>query len=192
MNDPRSITDKSMIETMLLTSTTPMSAAMIANRLGYSPDLRRIIDELNNDYDGRGLMIVETSPGHWAARTQPEASDLCRSFLPRQIRMSKAGFETLAVIAYFQPVTRSEIERVRGVSLSSGTIEALIYSGFVQLGPRRMSPGNPMTFKTTDYFLQHFNLASLDSLPDKDSLQTEGLLSAEKGIAASGLTGVDA
>jgi segregation and condensation protein B len=90
--------------------------------------------------------------------------------------------QTLSVIAYFQPVTRTEIERVRGVALSKGTLDILIFAGWVRPGPRRASPGNPMTFVTTDAFLQHFNLKSLDDLPDIGQLREEGLLDSSGGL----------
>lgn len=189
MIDPSTLlSDKTLIETLVLSSSVPIGEPEIAARLGYSPDVRRIIADLNDEYDGRGIMIVEVAPGRWAARTRPECSDLCRAFASRPLRISRAGYETLAVIAYFQPVTRSEIERVRGVSLSPGTLELLIYSGFVRLGPRRASPGNPMTFMTTDYFLLHFNIRSLDDLPDRAELASSGLLSAERGLSMSNMT----
>jgi segregation and condensation protein B len=188
VNDPVSLlSDSSLIETLILSSSQPVGEQEIADRLGYSPDLRRIIDNLNRQYEDRGFSIVEVSSGKWAARTRPECSDLCRAFLQRPLKMTRAGYETLAVIAYFQPVTRSEIERVRGVSLSPGTLEVLIYAGFVRLGPRRATPGNPMTFMTTDYFLLHFNIADLGALPDRDELAGSGLLSAERGLSAIGM-----
>lgn len=190
MIDPASLlSDKTLIETLILSSSGPVGEPEIAARLGYSPDVRRIVDELNVDYESRGLSIMEVSPGRWAARTRPECSDLCRAFSNRLLKMSRAGYETLAVIAYFQPVTRGEIERVRGVSLSPGTLEVLIYSGFVRLGPRRSTPGNPMTFLTTEHFLLHFNISSLDSLPDRAEMATNGLLSAERGLSLSGVPG---
>ncbi|MCV9963807.1 SMC-Scp complex subunit ScpB [Pararhizobium sp. BT-229] len=188
MIDPSSLlSDKTLIETLILSSSSPVGEPEIAARLGYSPDVRRIVDELNGEYKERGLSIVEVAHGRWAARTRPECSDLCRSFANRLLKMSRAGYETLAVIAYFQPVTRGEIERVRGVSLSPGTLEVLIYAGFVRLGPRRATPGNPMTFVTTDHFLLHFNISSLDALPDRAEMAAHGLLSAERGLSISGV-----
>lgn len=190
MNDPALLlSDTRLIETLVLSSSMPVSETDIASRLGYTPDIRRIIAVLNEDYRDRGLSIEEVSPGRWAARTRPEYSDLCRAFLPRLTKMSRAGYETLAVIAYFQPVTRSEIERVRGVSLSPGTLEVLIYAGLVRLGPRRATPGNPMTFMTTDQFLLRFNLPDLDALPDREDLLANGLLTAERGLSTVGMPG---
>lgn len=188
MSDPASLlSDTTLIETLILSSATPVAGSEITGRLGYSPDVRRIVADLNAQYCDRGLSIVEVSPDRWAARTRPECSDLCRAFIQRPLRMSRAGYETLAVIAYFQPVTRGEIERVRGVSLSAGTLEVLIYAGFVRLGPRRATPGNPMTFMTTDHFLVHFNLSSLETLPDRAELTEKGLLSAERGLSTIGM-----
>lgn len=188
MSDPtRLLSDTTLVETLILSSSAPVSEAEIGTRLGYSPDIRRIVADINRDYEGRGISIVEVAPSKWAARTRPECSDLCRSFLLRPLKMSRAGYETLAVIAYFQPVTRGEIERVRGVSLSSGTLEVLIYAGFVKLGPRRATPGNPMTFMTTDQFLVHFNLPGLDALPDRDELTASGLLRADRGLSTIGM-----
>jgi segregation and condensation protein B len=186
--DPSSLlSDKTLIETLILSSSAPVGEPEIAARLGYSPDIRRIVDELNGDYERRGLSIIEVANGRWAARTRPESSDLCRSFANRLLKMSRAGYETLAVIALFQPVTRSEIERVRGVSLSPGTLEVLIYAGFVRLGPRRSSPGNPMTFLTTEHFLLHFNISSLEALPEREEMASAGLLSAERGLSIGGV-----
>jgi segregation and condensation protein B len=101
--------------------------------------------------------------------------------------MSPAAMQTLAVIAYFQPVTRSDVERIRGVSLSKGTLDVLVYAGWVRPGPRRAAPGNPMTFLTTDAFLHHFNLTSLDDLPDAARLREEGVLDATPGIDIGGI-----
>jgi segregation and condensation protein B len=193
MIDPSSLlSDKTLIETLVLSSSGPVGEPEITARLGYSPDVRRIIDELNEEYEGRGLSIVEVSHGRWAARTRPECSDLCRAFSTRLLKMSRAGYETLAVIAYLQPVTRGEIERVRGVSLSPGTLEVLIYSGFVRLGPRRSTPGNPMTFLTTEHFLLHFNISTLDALPDRADMAMNGLLSAERGLSIASVAGAGA
>lgn len=184
MTDPLSLlSDRTVVETMIVSSSTPVTEADITARLGYSVDLRRMVDELNADYETRSLSIVEVQPGRWAARTKPEFSDLCRQFIRRPLRMSRAGYETLAVIAYFQPVTRGEIERVRGVSLSAGTLEVLIYAGFVRLGARRPTPGAPWTFQTTEQFLLHFNLHSLEGLPDYDAMKAQGLLDATAGLS---------
>ena len=180
MNAEREIS--TLVELMLIGSGRAMTAAEIAERLPYPVDIREIVEGLNAEYEERGISIVEVQPSRYAVRTRPEASDLCRSMLPRAPRMSPAAMQTLSVIAYFQPVTRSEIERVRGVALSKGTLDILIFIGWVRPGPRRASPGNPMTFVTTDAFLHQFNLSSLDDLPEIDSLREEGLLDPAAGL----------
>jgi len=171
-----------IVELMLVGGGRPMTISEIAARLPYPADVREIIDELNADYAGRSIMVVEIQPERFAVRTRPEASDLCRALLPRASRLSPAALQTLSVIAYFQPVTRSEIERVRGVALSKGTLDILIFLGWVRPGPRRASPGSPMTFVTTDAFLHQFNLNTLDDLPEMDRLREEGLLDPAAGI----------
>jgi Predicted transcriptional regulator containing the HTH domain len=157
-----------IVELMLVGGGRPLTISEIAARLPYPADVKEIIDELNADYAGRSIMVVEIQPERFAVRTRPEASDLCRALLPRAARLSPAALQTLSVIAYFQPVTRSEIERVRGVALSKGTLDILIFLGWVRPGPRRASPGSPMTFVTTDAFLHQFNLNTLDDLPEMD------------------------
>lgn len=171
-----------LVELMLIGGGRAMTVAEILDRLPYHADIPEVIEALNADYEGRSISIVEVQPGKYAARTRPELSDLCRTMMPRTYRMSPAAMQTLSVIAYFQPVTRAEIERVRGVALSKGTLDILIFAGWVRPGPRRASPGNPMTFVTTDAFLQHFNLRSLDDLPDIGQLREEGLLDAGGGL----------
>ena len=183
MADNFQMTDKNAIEALLLSSSGAINVEIIKDRLGYVPDVSKIINEINNDFSDRSLTVIETIKGHWSVRTRPEFSDLCRHFIPRPPKMSTAGYETLITIAYFQPVTRSEIERVRGVTSSSGTIEILIYSGLVNLGPRRKTPGNPMTFVTTDQFLERFNFKSISEMPEYENMKKQGLLNAEKGMS---------
>ncbi len=171
-----------LVELMLVGGGRAMTEAEILGRLPYHADVREVVASLNADYAGRSISIVEVLPGKFAVRTRPEASDLCRTMMPRAYRMSPAAMQTLSVIAYLQPVTRAEIERVRGVALSKGTLDILIFTGWVRPGPRRASPGNPMTFVTTDAFLCHFNLRSLDDLPDIVRLREEGLLDPGGGL----------
>lgn len=173
---------KSLVELVVLGSGRAMSDAEIADRMPWPVDVRAVLAELSQDYEARGLQIAEVEPSRWAVRTRPEDSDLCRRLLPRPVRMSPAALQTLAVIAYFQPVTRPEIERIRGVSLSKGMLDVLVFAGWVKPGPRRAAPGNPMTFLTTEAFLHQFNLQSLDDLPDATRLRAEGVLDAAPGI----------
>jgi segregation and condensation protein B len=177
----------SVVELVLLGSGRAMTESEIAERMPWPLDVREAIATLAQEYDDRGIQIVEVEPAKWAVRTRPDYSDLCRKLLPRPLRMSPAAIQTLAVIAYFQPVTRSDIERIRGVSLSKGTLDVLVYAGWIKPGPRRAAPGNPMTFLTTDAFLHHFNLTCLDDLPDATRLREEGVLDAMPGIDIGGI-----
>lgn len=168
-------TPSMMVEAILLTSRDPLPITEISARLPHACDVRAALADLAQDYEGRSLLLVEVAGG-WTVRTRPEHSDLCRKLLPRQIRLTRAAMETLAVIAYFQPVTRPEIERVRGVSLAKGTLDMLIWAGLVRPGPRRKTNGNPMTFLTTDAFLSQFDVGSLDRLPGLEEMRSDGLL----------------
>jgi Predicted transcriptional regulator containing the HTH domain len=171
-----------MIELMLIGGGRAITESEILERIPYSVDVADVIARLNEEYEKRSISIIEVQPGKYAVRTRPEMSDLCRTMMPRSYRMSPAAMQTLSVIAYFQPVTRPEIERIRGVALSKGTLDILIFTGWVRPGPRRATPGNPMTFVTTDAFLHHFNLKSLDELPDIGQLRNDGLLDANRGL----------
>ncbi|NTF17588.1 SMC-Scp complex subunit ScpB [Agrobacterium rubi] len=171
-----------LVELMLIGGGRAMTISEILDRLPYPVDVREVVEGLNSEYGSRGISIFEVQPEKFAVRTRPEASDLCRRLLPRAPRMSPAAMQTISVIAYFQPVTRSEIERVRGVALSKGTLDILIFLGWVRPGPRRATPGSPMTFVTTEKFLHQFSLNSLDDLPEIDRLREEGLLDPAAGL----------
>jgi segregation and condensation protein B len=171
-----------LVELMLVGGGRAMTADEMLARLPFHADIPSVLETLTRQYEDRGFMLVEVQPGRHAIRTRPESSDLCRMLMPRTYRMSPAAMQTLAVIAYCQPVTRGEIERVRGVALSKGTLDILIFAGWVRPGPRRAAPGNPMTFVTTDAFLHHFNLRELDDLPEIVRLREEGLLDPGAGL----------
>lgn len=175
--------DESLVETLLFTEGEPMSADEMAERLPPGVDVMACLARLAEAYASRSLQVVEVAGG-WTLRTRPETSGLCRALLAKPIRMSKAAQETLAVIAYFQPVTRPEIERIRGVALAKGTLDILIWSGFVRPGMRRQSPGNPLTFVTTEAFLRQYSLASLEELPGIARLREERLLDASPDVGA--------
>jgi len=179
------VTPPMMVEAILLTSRDPLTPDDIAARLPVKVDVRAVLAELAEAYEDRSISLVETVGG-WCVRTRPEHSDLCRRILPRPLRLTKAAMETLAVIAYFQPITRSEIERVRGVSLAKGTMDMLVWAELVRPGPRRQTPGNPMTFLTTDKFLRQFDIRSVEELPGLAEMRDAGLLADP---SATGLPG---
>lgn len=171
-----------LVEAILFSVDHPMHENDIADRLPFRVDIRRLLTELQKDYAGRSFELRETSDQRWAIRTRPEHSHLARSLLPRLPRMSKAALECLYVVAYFQPVTRGEIERIRGVQSAKGTMDVLIFNGWIKPGARRSSPGNPMTFLTTEKFLEDFNYSSLNELPNLEKMKVDGLLNREIGV----------
>lgn len=179
MTSMNGVTPAAMVEAVLFSAERPLSLNEIRSRIVTDIDVKAALADLAEDYENRSLTLVETGHG-WCIRTKPEHSDLCRKVLPQTFRLTRAAMETLSVIAYFQPVTRAEIETIRGVSLGKGTMDMLVWSGLVRPGPRRQSPGTPMTFLTTDLFLERFDLRSLDDLPGKEDLKNSGLLDVAK------------
>jgi len=167
-------TVKRIVEALLLSSGEPLSTERIAATLPAGVDVARALSQIASDYASRSLILTEVAGG-WTVRTKPENSDLCRHLLSPPVRLTKAAMETLAVIAYFQPITRSEIERVRGVSLAKGTVDLLLWAGLIRSGPRRESAGNPMTFLTTESFLRHFDIGSIEDLPGVEELRQPGI-----------------
>lgn len=162
-------------EALLFAGGQPVPAKALAERLGPNVDVAAVLMKLKADYAGRGVVLVETGAG-WRFQSAPDLSGLFREDREAAKRLPKAALETLAVIAYHQPVTRAEIEDIRGVSLSRGSMDLLLELGWIRPRGRRRSPGRPLTFGTTEAFLSHFGLASLDALPGKDDLKALGLL----------------
>jgi len=177
------VEDEALVEALLLSEGEPMTADEIAGRLPPGANVMAALAGLSAAYAGRAIQVVEVVGG-WTLRTRPETSGLCRTMLAKPVRLSKAAQETLAVIAYFQPVTRPEIERVRGVTLAKGTLDILIWSGFVRPGARRQTPGNPLTFVTTEAFLRQYSLAGLDELPGMDRMREQKLLDIAPDVGA--------
>jgi segregation and condensation protein B len=162
-------------EALLFAGGTPIKTEALAAKLGPEVDVAAVLARLQTDYAGRGVQLVETAEG-WRFQSAPDLAALFAESKERPQRLPKAALETLAVIAYHQPVTRPEIEEIRGVTLSRGAMELLLELGWIRPRGRRRSPGRPLTFGTTDAFLAQFGLASLDALPGKDDLQGMGLL----------------
>lgn len=175
--------DERLVEALLFSEADPMTAEDIAARLPPGADVMACLAALSAAYEGRAVQVVEVAGG-WTLRTRSEASGLCRTLLPKPLKLSRAAQETLAVIAYFQPVTRPEIERVRGVALAKGTLDILVWSGMVRPGARRQTPGNPLTFLTTETFLRQYALRDLDALPGIETLREGRLLDAAPDVGA--------
>ena len=164
-----------ILEALLFAAREPLSTAFLASFLDEEADARALITELQAHYAGRGVHLIEVA-GKWAFRTAEDLSWLLEREAPRTRKLSRAALETLAIIAYHQPVTRAEIESIRGVSTSKGTLDVLLETRWVKMRGRRRIPGRPMTYGTTDAFLDHFSLASLSELPGVRELKEAGLL----------------
>jgi segregation and condensation protein B len=163
------------VEALLFAAAGPLSAAEMARRLPEGADIGQALAGLRARYEGRGVEL-ECVADRWRFRTSPDLSFLMTEEREEPRRLSKAALETLAIIAYHQPVTRAEIESVRGVSISRGTLDLLLEMGFVRLRGRRRSPGRPVTYATADRFLEHFGLASVHDLPGVADMRAAGLL----------------
>jgi len=164
-----------MVEAMLFASADPLSVAQLAARMPHGCDAAEAVVHLRNRYAGRGVTIVRVGDA-WAIRTAPDLAFLMQNEVIETRKLSRAAIETLAIVAYHQPVTRTEIEEIRGVSVSRGTLDLLIELGWIRLGRRRMTPGRPVTFVATQEFLDHFGLENARDLPGLAELRSAGLL----------------
>ncbi|KCZ55285.1 SMC-Scp complex subunit ScpB [Hyphomonas chukchiensis] len=163
-------------EAILFAAGEPLSADQIAEILPHGVESAEVLMSLRAMYANRGVNLVEVA-GKWRFQTAQDLSYLFVEERQVQKKLGQAALETLAIIAYGQPVTRAEIEAVRGVAVAKTTIDSLMEAGWVKIKGRRKTPGQPMTYGTTDAFLEHFGLESLDTLPGKADLEAEGLLS---------------
>jgi segregation and condensation protein B len=152
------------VEALLFAAAEPLSEADLARRLPEGADVEAAIRVLREQFEGRGVELVEVA-GRWRLQTAADLAFLMTEEREEPRRLSKAAQETLAIIAYHQPVTRAEIEAVRGVQASKGTLDVLLELGLVRMRGRRRTPGRPVTYGTTDLFLEHYGLASLADLP---------------------------
>lgn len=163
------------VEALLFAAAGPLSLADIAARLPEGADADSAVRALQARYADRGVVLDEVA-GRFRFRTAEDLSFLMTDQREEPRRLSKAALETLSIIAYHQPCTRAEVESVRGVSMSRGTLDLLLEMGFVRLRGRRRTPGRPVTYGTTDHFLEHFGLASLIDLPGAAEMKAAGLL----------------
>lgn len=161
-------------EAVLFAAEAPVAEAELRARLPEGCDLGRALDELRAAYAGRGV-VLERHGGAWAFRTAPDLEPYLERRVVRERRPTRAALETLAVVAYHQPATRAEIEAVRGVAVARGTLDVLLEAGWIRPKGRRDAPGRPVTWVTTDAFLDHFALESLDDLPRRDEVDRLGL-----------------
>lgn len=164
-----------MVEAVLFASASPMGLREIASRLPAGCDPAEALQSLRARYEGRGVHLLRVGDA-WAFRTAGDLSFLMQESTVESRRLSRAATETLAIIAYHQPVTRTEIEEIRGVAVSRGTLDQLIELEWVRIGRRRQTPGRPVTFVVTETFLDHFGLESARDLPGLAELRAAGLL----------------
>lgn len=166
-----------MIEALIFASSEPVSERILAERLPENTDIAATLHHLQKVYANRGVHLVQVG-NNWAFRTAPDLAFLMNREVVQQRKLSRAAMEVLAIIAYHQPVTRAELEDIRGVETSKGTLDVLMETGWIKLRGRRRTPGRPVTYGTTDAFLDHFGLPEIRDLPGLEELRGAGLLSA--------------
>jgi segregation and condensation protein B len=166
-----------IVEAILFAAAAPVDVAQLKSSLPEGSDVAGLLSDLQANYANRGVNLVEVAC-KWLFRTSEDLAYLLRREKVEERRLSKAALETLAIIAYHQPVTRAEIEDIRGVAISKGTLDQLLEVGWVRMRGRRKTPGRPVTYGTTEAFLSHFGLAEVGDLPGLQELKGAGLLDA--------------
>lgn len=164
-----------MVEAVLFASAAPVSVADLNARMPHGCDAAAALEHLRKRYDGRGVQVTKVGEA-WAIRTASDLGFLMQKEVVETRKLSRAAIETLAIIAYHQPVTRAEIEEIRGVAVSRGTVDQLLEMEWIRFGRRRMTPGRPVTFVVTGAFLDHFGLETARDLPGLKELRSAGLL----------------
>lgn len=172
-----------LFEAILFASPEVVSERSLTERLPEGASARAVLAELQTQYAGRGVQVIHAGNG-WAFRTAPDLARVLNAEAKVEKKLSRAALETLATVAYHQPVSRPEIEEIRGVALSKGTLDVLLEAGWIKPRGRRKTPGQPMTWGTTDAFLDHFGLEKIADLPGLDELKAAGLLDARPALAA--------
>lgn len=167
--------DLRMLEALLFAAVEPIDVKTLRERLPEDCDVGALLARLSRDYAGRGVNLVRVAD-RWRFQTAPDLEPALTDLKEAPRKLSKAALETLAIIAYHQPATRAEIEDVRGVAVSGGTLDVLMELGWIRLRGRRRTPGRPVTYGTTEGFLAHFNLENIADLPGRDDLKAAGLL----------------
>ncbi len=164
-----------LLEALLFAASEPIDIETLRERMPDGCDVNALIARLTRDYAGRGVNLVRVA-SRWRFQTAPDLEYHLTDIKEAPRKLSRAALETLAIIAYHQPVTRAEIEDVRGVAVSKGTLDVLMELSWIRMRGRRRTPGRPVTFGTSDGFLAHFNLETITDLPGRDDLKAAGLL----------------
>ena len=173
------------LEALLFASAEPLGEKALAGRFPEGTDLPGLLQELAGLYANRGVHLIQLD-GRWAFRTAPDMAAKLQTETQVVRKLTRAAIETLAIVAYHQPVTRAEIEEIRGVALSKGTLDSLLEAGWIRPKGRRQTPGRPVTWVTTEAFLDHFGLESCEALPGLEELRAAGLLDARSAISTLG------
>ncbi len=176
-SEPDTQTDENqrVLEAVLFAATEPVEESLLVSKLPEGADLKEELKKLGDHYAARGVNLVRVA-GKWALRTASDLGHRIARDTPPPKKLSRAAIETLAIVAYHQPVTRAEIEEIRGVTISKGTLDSLIEMGWVRLRGRRKVPGRPVTYGTTEQFLVHFGLDQITDLPGLEELKGAGFL----------------
>ncbi|WP_417721294.1 SMC-Scp complex subunit ScpB [Salipiger sp.] len=175
-----------MVEAILFASAEPVTVRELSDRMPHGCDPAEALAHLRRRYEGRGVRVVRVGDA-WAIRTAPDLGFLMQKETVETRKLSRAAIETLAIIAYHQPVTRAEIEEIRGVSVSRGTVDQLLEMEWIRFGRRKMTPGRPVTFVVTQDFLDQFGLESARDLPGLKELRAAGLLDNRPPPGSTGL-----
>lgn len=170
-----------ILEAMLFSASDPVDEKHLLDRMPEGSDVKALLEELQGIYANRGVHLLKIGKG-WAFRTAEDLAPYLRVENVVSRRLSRAAIETLSIIAYHQPITRAEIEEMRGVALSRGTLDLLLEVGWIRPRGRRRTPGRPVTWGTSEAFLDHFGLENVDSLPGVDELKAAGLLERKPGF----------
>ena len=174
--------DKKIIEAILFASNEPVSQEDLKEKIVNKNKINEYLFELQKDYSKRGINLVHTG-SKWSFRTSEDLSNDLTIFKTQKRKLSRAGVETLAIIAYHQPITRSEIENIRGVQMGRGSIDNLLEIGWIKPSGRKNIPGKPILWSTTDLFLDHFAIENIKNLPNKEELKASGFLDKRSAIA---------
>lgn len=174
--------DLKIIEAILFASGEPVSEKDLKDKIVNKDNFQSYLDELINYYNDRGINLIKTG-SKWSFITSPSISEDLIIFKQQKRKISRAALETLTIIAYHQPITRSEIENIRGVQMGRGSIDYLMEIGWIKPGIRKNIPGKPNLWSTTNLFLEHFGLESIANLPNKDELKANGFLDKRSAIA---------
>jgi len=177
-----------LLEAVLFASSELLTERALAGYITDDVKVRPLLKKLQGMYSGRGVELQNLGKS-WAFRTAPDVADKLNKEIEVARKLSRAAVETLAIIAYHQPVTRAEVEEIRGVGMNKGTLDVLFENGWIHPKGRRQTPGRPVTWGTTDEFLDHFGLQSLKDLPGMDDLKSAGLIDASPAVNAYRVSG---